>query len=465
LLWKTPASMPQSAAPDLSDLSLFASLPPEALQRLQGLLERCEIPADQEFLKLGAKGDLFAIVERGLICLEDADCAVRMACPGGSFGEAMLRYGVPSTFSARTLTPAVLWTLTHKDWLALRQSLPASPENKQSHPKQNSPAKQTSQTPVASPPPTTTPVVAGRSGARWAAWLLLLFLTLALVFFFLGPQVVTAGSGWLALEAIDAQRPEEAASTLRLALTVQPESASLHDSYGYLLFRLGRLEEAQTEFEHALRIDPELASALNNLGVTLLAVDQPVEGLRKLEMASALDPGDPDLQNNLGEAYSANNNLKAAMAAYQRAFTLDPTQLAARSRWASLALQLGDFEGARQAWLQVVAANPQDAQAQLGLGVIAWREGRPAAAAQHLKSASQADPTDPLVRLYLGLVFTAVGQPENAVAEFERALMLSPDPAVQKLAQDNLAVIHQAVSPAGQLQNAGVEGGEPLPTP
>jgi tetratricopeptide (TPR) repeat protein len=457
--------MPQSAAPDLSSLLLFANLPPEALQRLQGLLERCEIPADQEFLKLGAKGDLFAIVERGLICLEDAEGIVRMAGPGGSFGEAMLRFGVPSTFSARTLTPAVLWTLTHKNWLALRQAIPAAPENKQPDSKQKSPAKQMSQTPVASPPPTTTPVVAGRSGVRWGAWLLLLILTLALVLFFLGPQVVTAGGGWLALKVIDAQRPEEAASILRLALAIQPDSASLHDSYGYLLFRLDRLDEAQAEFEHALRIDPELSSALNNLGVTLLTVNQPVEGLRKLEMASALDPGDPDLQNNLGEAYWENNNLKSAMSAYQRAYTLDPMHQGARSRWASLALQLGDIEGARQAWLQVVASYPKDAQAQLGLGVIAWREGRPAAAAQHLTSAIQADPTDPLARLYLGLALQAVGQPENAVAEFERALMLSPDPAVQRMAQDNLLELHPTLSPVGEPQDAGVEGGEPLPKP
>jgi tetratricopeptide (TPR) repeat protein len=457
--------MPQSAAPDLSSLSIFASLPPEALQRLQGLLERCEIPADQEFLKLGAKGDLFAIVERGLICLEDAERTVRMAGPGGSFGEAMLRFGVPSTFSARTLTPAVLWTLTHKDWLALRQAIPVAPENIQPDYKEKPQAKQTSQTPVASPPPTTKPVVAGCSSARWGAWLLLLFLTLALVLFFLGPQVVTAGGGWLALEMIDAQRPEEAASILRLALAIQPDSASLHDSYGYLLFRLDRLEEAQAEFEHALRIDPELSSALNNLGVTLLTVNQPVEGLRKLELSSALDPGNPDLLNNLGRAYWENNDLKSAMSAYQRAFILDPMHQAARSRWAALALQLGDLESARQAWLQVVASDPKDPQAQLGLGVIAWREGRPAAAAQHLISASQVDPTDPLARLYLALAFQAVGQPENAAAEFERALMLSPDPAVQKLAQDNLLELHPTLSPVGEPQTAGVEGGEPLPTP
>jgi len=451
--------MPQTAAPDLSCLPLFASLLPEALQCLQSRLACREIAADQELLKLGVRGNLFAIVEQGLVCLEGTDGVLRTVSPGGNFGEAMLRYGVPSAFSARTLAPTTLWTLTHADWLAVRQSShlqPATP--------QPSVSLQASLPPVASVPLSASPTATPRPRIRWSTWLLL-FAILVLTLLVAGPLLATSGGGWLALQILDAQRPAEAEIALRLALAAQPDSAGLHDTYGYLLFRQGHLEMAQDEFEQALRLDPELASALNNLGVTLLAAGQPAEALQKLETASALDPGGAGLQINLGDAYLANGNFESAMAAYQRAFTLDPEQHAARSRWAALALQRGQLEAARQAWLQVTDAEPQDGQAQLGLGVIAWREGRPAAAAQHLQSARQADPGDPLARLYLGLALQAIDHPEKAALEFEQALVLSQDPAVLDMAREHLLEIYQSLYSSESPHSAGMEGGEQLTAP
>ena len=90
-------------------------------------------------------------------------------------------------------------------------------------------------------------------------------------------------------------------------------------------------------------------------------------------------------------------------------------------------------------------SNPQDAEAQLGLGVIAWREGRPAAAAQHLQSARQSDPGNPLTRLYLGLAWQAIDRPEKAVPEFEQALALSQDLAVQNLSREHLMELYESL--------------------
>lgn len=49
--------MSQPAAPDLSRLPLFADLPPEALQRLQARLTPREVPADEELIQFGSRGD------------------------------------------------------------------------------------------------------------------------------------------------------------------------------------------------------------------------------------------------------------------------------------------------------------------------------------------------------------------------------------------------------------------------
>jgi tetratricopeptide (TPR) repeat protein len=448
--------MPQTVAPDLSCLPFFASLPPEALERLQARLTPREVPADEELLQRGVRNDLFAIVEQGLVCLEGADGILHTAGPGDSFGEAMLRFGVPSVFSARTISPTTLWTLSHADWLALRQ--PAVQKT------QETVSLQASEAPVASPPPAAPPARTARRRHFMKGWPVFLA-GLALALLVVGPRLATAGGGWLALQILEAQRPDEAASVLRLALAVQPDSASLHDAYGYLLFRQGDLEAAQAEFEQALQLEPELASALNNLGVTVLAAGQPEQAQIHLVAASTLNPGEAGILVNLGDAYFANGDLQAAMNAYQGAINLDPSLQQARSRWATLALWQGQLEAARQAWLEVIEADPQDALAQLGLGAIAWQEGRPAAAAQYLQSARQADPGDALARLYLGLALQAIDRPEKAAVEFEQSLALSQDLAVQKLAREHLMELYPMLYAPDWQQSAGVEGGEQPPAP
>jgi tetratricopeptide (TPR) repeat protein len=453
--------MPEPTAPDLSRLPLFASLSPEALQRLQACLVFQQAPAEQELVRLGDRCGLFGIVQSGLVCLEGPDGQLRTIGPDETFGEAMLRYGVPSAFAAHTLTPTTLWTLTHADWKSLqntaypRQAKPINPPPI-ARPEQVTPA----------PPPSVAKQPSARSPRHQRLGIFgFLFVALLLVATIIGSLLVASGGSWLALMLLDAHRPDEAASVLRLALAIQPNSAPLTDTYGYLLFRQGEMLPAQIQFERALYLDPELASALNNLGVTLLARGEYSQAIDQLQTASTLDPGNTGLIQNLADAYLGSGDLESAMAAYQNAFTIDPSLETARSRWAILALDHGELEDARQAWLQVITATPLDAEAQLGLGVIAWREGRPAAALQHLQSARQSDPGNPLTRLYLGLAWQAIDRPDKAVPEFEQALALSQDLAVQNLSREHLLELYASSDNLELPQGVGVKGGEQQTAP
>lgn len=457
--------MPETTAPDLSCLPLFASLTPESLQRLQARLTRRQVPTDKALLKLGARANLFALVESGLVCLEGADGRLSTVGPGGSFGDSMLRYGVPSAFAARTLTPVTLWTLTHADWLALQEQPPAEKTALVIPQLEPQPVSGLGTQGFIPSEPLDNPLMPSASRRpRLGLWVFFLG-ALILTVLISGPLLTTSGGAWLALQALDAQRPDEAASVLRLALTIQPNSAMLNDTYGFLLFRQGELQSAQEQFMRALYLDPELSSALNNYGVTLLARGQFTQAVQQLKTASTLDPGNAVLMQNLGDAYLAGSDLESAMTAYQSAFTIDPSMQTARSRWAILALGRGELEAARQAWLEVIDSNPQDAEAQLGLGVIAWREGRPAAAVQHLQSARQSDPGNPLTRLYLGLAWQAIGRTEKAVPEFEQALALSQDLAVQNLSREHLMELYESLSIPDLPQSAGLKGGEQQTTP
>ncbi len=89
---------------------------------------------------------------------------------------------------------------------------------------------------------------------------------------------------------------DEAEELVRRALGIEPRSAAVIDSYGWVLFRRGRLTEA----EHALR------------------------------RASRLAPRDPEIAEHMGDVMRALGNHKGARAVYQRAIELVRGRIRAR---------------------------------------------------------------------------------------------------------------------------------------
>ncbi len=64
-------------------------------------------------------------------------------------------------------------------------------------------------------------------------------------------------------------RLEEAATSYRQLIALQPDYAEAHVNLGIALEELGILEEAEANFRQALDLKPDLAVAHDNLGVTL----------------------------------------------------------------------------------------------------------------------------------------------------------------------------------------------------
>ncbi len=85
----------------------------------------------------------------------------------------------------------------------------------------------------------------------------------------------------------------EAYRLIRLALELEPESAAIIDSMGWVLYRLGRLEEARSYLEqaHALMDDPEIVA---HLGQVLWATGE-ADRARELLDQSLVDYPDNEL--------------------------------------------------------------------------------------------------------------------------------------------------------------------------
>lgn len=94
------------------------------------------------------------------------------------------------------------------------------------------------------------------------------------------------------------QRFQEALELIDRARAAEPDNAAIIDSYGWVLYRLGRLPEALVELRRAftLQKDPEIAA---HVGEVLWAMGQKEEARRYFEEARKLDPDNRSLQRAL----------------------------------------------------------------------------------------------------------------------------------------------------------------------
>ena len=95
-------------------------------------------------------------------------------------------------------------------------------------------------------------------------------------------------------------RHREALSLIQRALVAEPDSAPIIDSYGWVLFRLGRNREAleQLRRAYALQKDPEIAT---HVGHVLWVLGQREEARQYFEEARKLDLENRALQRTLQE--------------------------------------------------------------------------------------------------------------------------------------------------------------------
>ncbi len=93
-------------------------------------------------------------------------------------------------------------------------------------------------------------------------------------------------------------RYTEALELIDRARTAEPDSAAIIDSYGWVLYRLGRTREALVEIRRAfsLQKDPEIAA---HLGEVLWVLGQKEEARRYFDEARKLDPDNRSLQRAL----------------------------------------------------------------------------------------------------------------------------------------------------------------------
>ena len=134
---------------------------------------------------------------------------------------------------------------------------------------------------------------------------------------------IELGIGYLRLE--DYHRAKE---NLNKALTIKPESALAHTTFGVIFQREGEIELAEEHFRKAIRYAPEFSQARNNYGAFLFAQERYGESIEQLSIASRdhFYQTRPAVFENLGRAYLRVNEPARAEQAFVKAIELNPAQ-------------------------------------------------------------------------------------------------------------------------------------------
>jgi tetratricopeptide (TPR) repeat protein len=119
-------------------------------------------------------------------------------------------------------------------------------------------------------------------------------------------------------------RRNEGLQHLRAATEICHECAWVHEHYGEMLARAGRLYDAQMALERAVTLDPNDQLARTNLGMVLSQRGQMASAMPHLQRAVELKPDSADARKNLAVVLALNGQTEQAIEQLREAIRLNP---------------------------------------------------------------------------------------------------------------------------------------------
>ena len=215
-----------------------------------------------------------------------------------------------------------------------------------------------------------------------------------------------------------------------------------HNLGSALLNQPGRLEEAATHLREAVRLNPDSVRARTDLGSALAKMGRFPDAIAEYQAALKLDASAAILHHNLGNALAESGRIADAIAEYENALRIDPNYAEARHALAAAHYTRGvefakspghgaDAVGELEAALYT---QPDSPEAQNNLGVVlSQMPGRTSEALSHFQEAVRLKPDYADARYNLALALADSGHLSDAIAIVETGLQVAPDPQLQEL--------------------------------
>jgi len=249
-------------------------------------------------------------------------------------------------------------------------------------------------------------------------------------------DLVARGIEARGIEALEAERAEDALACFDRALEAEPDRASAWALRASSLNALGRWTDAAASADRALAKDPRRAAAWLDKGLAKSRLGRYLEALQCYEQAVALEPAQDVAWRLKGDAFSALGQEADAVDCYARALEANPRAAGAWCDKAAALDRLNRHEEAVAAYDAALALDPRQARPWFDRGTCLHGLGRVAEAAASFEKALAAcdqalvlGPGDLRTLQGRAEILGGLGRYEDAIACCDEALALAPSHA------------------------------------
>jgi tetratricopeptide (TPR) repeat protein len=230
-----------------------------------------------------------------------------------------------------------------------------------------------------------------------------------------------------AAEALQANRPDLAASEFRAILALDPNNVDAHGNLGAVLFFQGAYSEAVPELKAALKLRPSLWKTQALLGIGEKRIGKMAEARRDLEKAFP-NVSEPKIRTQTGmeliELYSSTGELEKAATVVGTLRRLEPTDGTILYTAYRVYSDLAD-----ESLLSLSVVDPNSARMHQAMAHELAKRGNTAEAIENYRSALKLDPQLPGIHFELAEMLNTLGtsaSTQEAESEYKAALLANP---------------------------------------
>jgi tetratricopeptide (TPR) repeat protein len=230
----------------------------------------------------------------------------------------------------------------------------------------------------------------------------------------------------LARVQVFAGQYQDAETTARDGLLINPDSAIGHAVHGWTLDFLGKdsLVDAQREVESALSLDPNLALAHAYYAEVLIdsSLDNYKKALDEAQRAVQMDPNMLEAHRALGYVWENTQNYDQALQEYSAALRINPNLAPLHIAVGNMYFNLGDTNKATESYLKASSLDPTNSEPLTRIAQAYARVGEYGKASQYAANAVEQRPSDPYLHGDLGRMFYKNNELDKAVSELTLAV-------------------------------------------
>ncbi len=196
---------------------------------------------------------------------------------------------------------------------------------------------------------------------------------------------VDLGSSYLALE-----KYSDAEAAFKQAMAIDDDSCA-SCGLGMVYHRQGREDEAAKTLKKAISLNPEDTCPYDQLGRMYYDLGQYTESIEAFRQEVKLQPSSV-AYHFLGNGYYFTEKLEEALAAYQEAIRLTPNYEEAYIELGKVYNRLGCHADAIDSYQHALKIQPDDVIAHVGLGFTEFKQGNKDAAIRQYRILRDLDP-------------------------------------------------------------------------